>query len=126
MKKVIKYTGEKTFMFPNGALATKEAVLAEFPAALTFTHVVETDEREEVMWALQNLSALRSQMSIDSSLTEEEAIAAIEKIVNTEPEVSTEPTAEERIAAALEYQVMASLPDEETSDTTITESEVAE
>ena len=126
MKKVIKYTGEKTFMFPNGALATKEAVLAEFPAALTFAHVVETDEREEVMWALQNLSALRSQMGIDSSLTEEEAIVAIEEIVNTEPEVSTEATAEERIAAALEYQVMASLPDEETSDSTITESEVAE
>ena len=126
MKKVIKYTGEKTFMFPNGALATKEAVLAEFPAALTFAHVVETDEREEVMWALQNLSALRSQMGIDPSLTEEEAIVAIEEIVNTEPEVSTEATAEERIAAALEYQVMASLPDEETSDSTITESEVAE
>ena len=63
-------------------------------------------------------------MGIDSSLTEEEAIAAIEKIVNTETEVSTEATAEERIAAALEYQVMASLPDEETSDSTITESEV--
>ena len=126
MKKIIKYTGEKTFMFPNGALATKDAVLRQFPAALTFVHIVETDENEEVMWALQNLSALRSQMGIDSSLTEEEAIVAIEEIVNTEPEVSTEPTAEERIAAALEYQVMASLPDEETSDTTITESEVAE
>ena len=127
MKKVIKYTGQ-LFMFPNGALATREAVLAEFPAALTFTHVVETDENEEVMWALQNLSALRSQMGIDSSLTEEEAIATIEKIVNTEPEVSTEATAEERIAAALEYQVMASLPDEEgsTDTTTTTESEVTE
>ena len=118
MKKIIKYTGEKTFMFPNGALATKEAVLAEFPAALTFTHVVETDENEEVMWALQNLSALRSQMGIDSSLTEEEAIAAIQEIINTEPEVSTEATAEERIAAALEYQVMASLPDDTESEVT--------
>ena len=119
MKKIIKYTGDKTFMFPNGALATKESVLKQFPAALAFVHIVETDENEEVMWALQNLSAMRTQMKIDSSLTEEEAIAALQEIVNTEPEVSTEATAEERIAAALEYQVMASMPDD-------TESEVAE
>ena len=120
MKKILKYTGDKVFMFPNGGLATKEAVLEEFPAALSFVHVVETDENEEVMWALQNLSALRSQMGIDSSLSEEEAIAAIEEIVNTEPEVSTEATAEERIAAALEYQVMASLPDDETTESEVT------
>ena len=126
MKKVIKYTGDKTFMFPNGALGTKEAVLAQFPAALDFVHIVETDENEEVMWALENLSAMRSQMGIDSSLSEDEAIAAIEEIINTPPEVNTDPSAEERIAAALEYQVMASLPDEETSDATITESEVTE
>ena len=125
MRKIIKYTGDETFMFPNGALATKEAVLEQFPAALNFVHIVETDENEEVMWALQNLSAMRSQMGIDSSLTEDEAIAAIEEIINNPPVVETEATAEERIAAALEYQVMASLPDEETTDTT-TESEVVE
>ena len=126
MRKIIKYTGDKTFMFPNGALATKEAVLEQFPAALNFVHIVETDENEEVMWALQNLSAMRSQMGIDSSLTEDEAIVAIEEIVNNPPVIETGATAEERIAAALEYQVMASLPDEETSDATITESEVTE
>ena len=124
MKRIIKYTGEKTFMFPNGELATKEAVLNKFSAALSFTHIVETDENEEVMWALQNLSATRSQMGIDPSLSEDEAIKAIEDIINNPPVIESEVTAEERIAAALEYQVMASLPDEETSDATITESEV--
>ena len=116
MKKIVKYTGEKVFMFPSGALATKEAVLEHFPAALSFTHVVETDENQEVMWALENLSAIRSQMGIDPSLTEDEAIAKIEEILNTPPEVSTIPSAEERIAAALEYQVMTSLPDETTEE----------
>ena len=116
MKKILKYTGEKTFMFPNGALATKEAVLKQFPAALTFTHIVETDENEEVMWAFQNLSAMRTQMEIDPSLTEEEAIAAIQEIINTPPVIDTTPSAEERIAAALEYQVISSLPDEETTE----------
>lgn len=118
MKKIVKYTGNKTYMFPNGTLATKENVLEQFPAALNFTFIVETDENEEVMWALQNLSAMRTQMGIDASLTEDEAIAAIEEIVNTSPEENTEPTAEERIAAALEYQVMTSLPDDTESEVT--------
>lgn len=120
MKILEKYTGERVYMFPNGALATKEAVLEQFPAALSFTFVVTTDENHEVMWGMDNLSGLRSHFNIDSSLSEDEAIAAIQEIINAPDEVNTDPTAEERIAAALEYQVMASLPDE------TTESEVSE
>lgn len=111
MKIIEKYTGERTYMFPNGALATREAVLEQFPAALEFVHIVETDENREVMWAFDNLSAMRSLRGIDPALSEEEAIAAIQEIVNTVPEADTTPTAEERIAAALEYQVIASMPD---------------
>ena len=112
MKKVIKYTGDKTYMFPNGAIATKERVLQDFPAALTFTHIIETDEAEEVCFAVQNLSAMRGVYGIDSSLTEEEAIAAIQEVVNT-PEPEAEPSAEERIASALEYQNLMSMEDVE-------------
>lgn len=111
MKVIEKYTGEKAYMFPNGTIATQEAVLQQFPAALAFTHIVETDEGHEVMFALQNLSAMRSLYNIDTALTENEAISAIQEVVNTPEPVNTEPTAEERIAAAMEYQVMASLPD---------------
>lgn len=103
MKIIEKYTGEKTYMFPNGAIATKEAVLSQFPAALTFVHIVETDEAGEVMFALQNLAAMRSLYEIDKSLNEEEAIAAIQTAIN-QVSVNAEATAEERIAAALEYQ----------------------
>ena len=49
--------------------------------------------------------------------TTEEKIAKLEEIINAEPEVDTTPSADERIAAALEAQVMMSLPDE-TEDTT--------
>ena len=112
MKKIIKYDGTKTFMFPNGAIATKERVLQDFPAALTFTHIIETDEHEEVCFAVQNLSAMRGVYGIDSSLTEDEAIAAIQEVVNA-PEPEVEPSAEERIASALEFQNMMTLPDEE-------------
>lgn len=104
MKIIEKYTGEKTYMFPNGALASPEVMLEQFPAVLTFAHIIETDEAGEVCFAVQNLSAMRSLYNLDKSLTEAEAIAAIQEIVNTEPEVVNEVTAEERIAAALEYQ----------------------
>lgn len=118
MKKIIKYTGDKTFMFPTGGLATPEIVAEQYPAVTAFTHIVETDDNCEVLFAIQNLSAMRNIYNIDTSLTEDEAIAEIEKIVNTPPEVNTEATAEERIAAALEYQVMASLPDDTESEVT--------
>lgn len=107
-KKIEKYTGDKTYMFPNGAIATKEAVLKQFPAALTFVHFVETDESGEVMWAFQNLSAMRTMYEIDSSLSEEEALAKIEEIINTPP-AEPEPSAEERMAAAMEFQNLMSL-----------------
>ena len=44
--------------------------------------------------------------------TDEETLAAIEAFEDVMNTPSSEPTAEERIAAAMEYQVMASLPDE--------------
>ena len=49
--------------------------------------------------------------------TAEEKLEAIEAFEDEMNASSGEPTADERIAAALEYQVMASLPDEE-ADTT--------
>ena len=111
MKIIEKYTGEKTYMFPNGAIANKQAVLEHFPAALDFVHVVETDENGEVMWAFQNLSAMRTMHKIDRQLSESEAIAKLQEIINTEPVVDTTPSPEERIASALEFHTMMSMPD---------------
>lgn len=49
--------------------------------------------------------------------TDEEKLEAIEAFEDAMNAPSTEPTTDERIAAALEYQVMASLPDEEETET---------
>lgn len=115
MVKLEKYTGEKTYMFPTGALATPDVVYNKYPAAKVFTFVVGTDTSGQVMQSMDNLSVLRDVYDIDASLSEDEAIVAIEEIMNTpEKPVEQEPTAEERIAASLEYQVMSSLPDETT------------
>ena len=112
MKKIELYTGDKIYMFPNGDIATKERMLQQFPAVLTFDHIIETDEAGEVAFAVQNLSAMCSLYQIDTSLPVEEKIAKIEEIINAEPEEDTSASTEERIAAALEAQVMMSLPDD--------------
>ncbi len=108
-KHLEKYTGTKTYMTPSGELFTPQSVLSRYPAVSEFAHIVETDESGEVMFALQNLSALRSMYGVSASLTESEAIAAIETIVNTVPEYA--PTAEDRIAAALEFSNILSMED---------------
>lgn len=108
MVKIEKYTGKKTYMYPNGALATPDVIKKDFSAVEAFTHIVETDEAGQVCFAIQNLAAIRSQLGIDSSLTEDEAITAIEELRNA-PAPEPEPTAEERIAASLEYQNLLSL-----------------
>ena len=111
MKKIELYTGDKIYMFPNGDIATKDRMLEQFPAVLTFDHIIETDEAGEVAFAVQNLSAMCSLYQIDISLSVEEKIAKIEEIINAEPEEDTSASTEERIAAALEAQVLMSLPD---------------
>lgn len=107
MKILEKYTGTKTFMFPNGAIATPEEILNQFPAILEFAHIIETDEAGEVLFAVQNLSAMKSLHGISKSLSESESITALQTIINTEPE--QEPSAEERIASAMEFQNIMSL-----------------
>ena len=103
MVKIEKFQSNKTYMYPNGALATSEIIKKDFPAVEMFTHIIETDDAGQVCFAVQNLAAVRSQMGIDSALTEDEAISKIEELRNASaPE--PDPTAEERIAAALEYQ----------------------
>ena len=110
MKKLIKYDGTKTYMYPNGQLATPERVLSEFPASLTFAHVIEVDENEEVLGAIMNLSQLRSIYSIDPALSETEAISELERILNNPPAQATDVTPEERIAAALEFNNLLNMP----------------
>ena len=108
MIKIEKYTGNKTYMYPNGALATPDTIKNDFPAVEAFVHIIETDEAGQVCFAVQNLAAVRSQMAIDSSLSEDEAIAKIEELRNA-PIPEPDPTAEERIEAALEYQNLANM-----------------
>ncbi len=107
MIKLEKYLGDKTYVFNSGAIATPEIIEQKYPAVTLFTTVVITDELGQVFGGYENLAKLRSQYAIDPSLTEAEAIAELETLFNTP--VISEPTADERIAAALEYQNLLTL-----------------
>ncbi len=102
MIKLKKFDNKTTYMYPNGTVATPERILGDFPAIEHFAHVLEISG--DVCQAVLNLNALRQMHNVDPMLEEDEAIRVIEDILNTP--VEPEPTAEERIAAALEYQNM--------------------
>lgn len=106
MIRLEKYDGSKTYMFPNGAVATPEVVRAKYPAVDVFPHIIEVNGN--VLQAIMELSAMRGIHNIDEALTEAEAITALETIINT-PAPEPEPTPEERIAASLEYQNLLTL-----------------
>lgn len=108
MIKIEKYNESKTYMYPNGDLATPEKVKKDFPAVTAFTHIVETDEAGQVLFAIQNLAAIKSQMGIDANLSDEESIRQIENRRNA-PAPEPEPDSLERVAAALEYQNLMSM-----------------
>ena len=101
MIKLVKYDNETTYMFPSGKIATPEVMRAEFPAVTVIPHVLQVSGN--VCQAVMELEAMRARHNIDGALSEAEAIAAIEAKLNAEP-AEPEPSAEERIAAALEYQ----------------------
>lgn len=108
MLKIEKYNPTKTYMFPNGTIATPQIIQEKYPAVNVFQHIVETDEQGEVLFALQNLAAVRGQMGVDSSLSEDEAVAKIEELRNAPPPEPT-PSPEDRIAANLEWQTLLTL-----------------
>ena len=107
MKKILEiYDNTKTYLYPNMNLATPDNVAATYSVVNipNLECVIETDESKMMFYtAPEPISVLKSRYNIDSSVSTKDAIATIEKILNA-PEVELFPTAEERIAAALEYQ----------------------
>ncbi len=102
MLKLELFSGNKTYMYPNGEIATPERIIQDFPAIQMFPHVIEVNGN--VCQAVMELQAVRNQHNIAEELTDVEAIQAIEEIMNTPQELDNSPSAEERIAAAMEFQ----------------------
>lgn len=109
------YNSNDIYMSPKNEIMDANAVLAHFPAVSHFTFVVQTDQTEQIMFGFYNINVLRSKYNIDVSLDNVEAVEAIENAWNTELEeqeaAARTPSAEERTAAALEFQTLMNLPD---------------
>ena len=118
MNHIIPYDPSKTLMYPNGTVADPARILKDFPAVTAFAHVIETDDSETMCYAVMALDALKTNHGLDAGLSNEQAVVAINEIMRTPPP-EPEPSAEERIAAALEYQNLLTLDDAPVGKTTV-------
>lgn len=120
MKRYAIWDKVSPIIVPTGKVFTAEQWIEQYPVASipTITVVCSAGEINGGFFGtLGQMKQMAEAQGCDFSncTTNEEileAIEAFEDYLNT-PKENTVPTAEERIAAALEYQVMASLPDEE-------------
>ena len=114
------YDANDTYMSPAGTMMDEAGVLEHFPAVAHFQHIVHTDASGEMMYGFYSLSAMKSKYGVEIS-NPVQAVKAIEDAMNAEQEqqeaeaqaMAEAITPEERIAAALEFQALASLPDVE-------------
>ncbi len=105
-KKLTIYEVTKNYIYPNMQVATPDDVAKTFSVVNIkgIKCVFESDESGMMLYtAPEPISIIRSRYEVDSSLNDEDAIAVIEDILNA-PLPDPEPTAEERIAAAMEFQ----------------------
>ena len=104
------YDNTKTYVTPDMNQAPPSMVAEKYSVVnIGVSCVIETDESGIMLYtAPAPISVMRSNYSIEQTLTDEEAIRAIEEILNA-PEPDQEPSANDRIAAALEYQNLLSM-----------------
>lgn len=112
MLKLEKFTGNKTYMFPNGTMADPATIRNHFPAVDSFTHIIEVNG--DVCQAVESLAALRGIHNIDPALSDDDAITALNVIINTPPPVVITP--DERLAAAAEFNNILALPNKTTME----------
>lgn len=118
MKKYAIWNKVDPVIVPTGKVFTAEQWIAKYPAA-GLDHIVVVCSAGEVnggfFGTLGQMVQMYSAQGCDFSAceTDEDKLDAIEAFEDAMNAPSTEASAEERIAAALEYQVMASLPDDE-------------
>ncbi len=104
------YDNTKTYLFPNMTQAIPEQVAETYTVVGTdLPCVIETDASKIMFYtAPVPLQVMRGQYNIDHSLSDEEALEMIESILNA-PTPEPGPTAQDRIAAAMEYQNLISM-----------------
>lgn len=113
MKYVTIYDNSKNYLFPNMKVATPEIIAMEYNAVNIpdLICVIETDETGIMFYTSPEpiqVMAGRIGADISTCTTDDERLQAISGVLNA-PAPEPEPTAEERIAAAMEYQNLLSM-----------------
>ena len=109
---------KSSILTPIGEVLTAEQWIARYPVAGVESIKVVCAAGEingAFFGTLGQMVQMYEAQGADFSAceTDEDKLAVIEAFEDLMNTPSDEPTADERIAAALEYQVMASLPDDE-------------
>lgn len=99
------YDHKRNLTLPNGKQLTPEEAGVQYPLTLRTDCVIDVSMGLD--GGIYILPQLRAMYEIDPNLDDATALAAVNTAVNTVKE--TEPTAEERIAAALEFQNLMSM-----------------
>ena len=118
MKRYAIWDKVSPIITPIGEVLTAEQWIQRYPVAgvQSITVVCAAGEINGAFFGtLGQMVQMYEAQGADFSacVTNEDKLAVIEAFEDAMNAPSTEPTTEERIAAALEYQVLASLPDEE-------------
>jgi hypothetical protein len=118
MKRYAIWNKTDPIITPIGEVLTAEQWISRYPVAgvPSITVVCAAGEINGAFFGtLGQMVQMYEAQGADFSActTAEEKLEVIEAFEDAQNAPSTTPSAEERIAAALEYQVMASLPDEE-------------
>jgi len=104
---------QETLITPIGEVLTPEQVIARYPAAAlpTFKHVIADQPYSLAVW--YEFSAMKERAAklglISDDMTDQDVLDAITAYEENPPAVEVPLTAEERIAAALEFQNLLSL-----------------
>lgn len=124
LKRYAIWDKKTTIITPIFEVLTPEQWIERYPVASVPSITVVCGAGEvngSFFGTLGQMTQMYEGMGADFSActTDEEKLEVIEAFEDAMNTPSDEPTTDERIAAALEYQVMSSLPDEE--DSTVTE-----
>ena len=119
MKRYAIWNKTDPIITPIGEVLTAEQWIARYPVAGvgSITIVCAAGEINGAFFGtLGQMVQMYTAQGCDFSecATDEEKLEAIEAFEDAMNAPNTEPSTDERIAAALEYQVMASLPDDTT------------
>lgn len=109
MKRYAIWDKQTPIITPNGKVFTSEQWMDQYPVAALESITVVCDAGEingAFFGTLGQMVKMYADMGADFSecATDEDKLSVIEAFEDAQNAPSTEPTAEERIAAALEYQ----------------------